>query len=395
MTTRKAFQFTFIAAVIFGLIKPVSIAASITNSKVARTEERMCDKQGEDELTPAQFETGVDSACDSTSRGDTSSASSERADDPTKRYFFKAPTLGGRYFWTDLINLSGYRLQTHAWYDQHRLIDPKGRLEAWGSRQKCERQLEVVKRREGLQPVRGKVVIVLHGLGRTHGSMTGLANELSQRLDDWTVINWNYASTRESVSVHAEHLASLVDHLPEADEISFVGHSLGNIVVRRYLHDLSQAPNKATESFERTRNRIGRVVMLAPPNQGSRLARFFRRNPIFHAVWGSSGKELSVDWERLEATLATPTCEFGIIAGGTGNKLATNPILNGNDDLIVAVEETKLAGAADFRVVPAAHTWIMNRTAVRDSVVTFLQHGYFESAETREPILNEGVEVDD
>ena len=46
-------------------------------------------------------------------------------------------------------------------------------------------------------------------------------------------------------------------------------------------------------------------------------------------------------------------------------------------DGIVPVERTKLEGMSDFLALPYTHTFIMDKTAVQDQVVHFLQHGRF------------------
>ena len=88
----------------------------------------------------------------------------------------------------------------------------------------------------------------------------------------------------------------------------------------------------------------------------------------------------------MKQNLATPRGEFGIIAGGTGSDEGHNPLLEGDDDLVVSVAETRLAGARDFLVVPALHTVIMDDPTVQECTSRFLQAGYFRSEEARCPI---------
>src|SRR4029079_13157958 len=96
--------------------------------------------------------------------------------------------------------------------------------------------------------------------------------------------------------------------------------------------------------------------------------------------------QLARNWADAQKTLAIPTFEFGIIAGGFG-EAGLNPLLDGNDDLVVTVEETRLAGATDFCLVPCRHGGVLNDPVVLQHIATFLQHGYFTTAEAKQPIV--------
>ena len=127
--------------------------------------------------------------------------------------------------------------------------------------------------------------------------------------------------------------------------------------------------------------------MLSPPNQGSQLAKMLKRNPIFTIFTGASGKQIA-ELGDTQGEFAIPTFEFAIITGGDGEG-GYNPALPGDDDMVVSVEETKLAGAVDFLVVPSMHTFIMNHEDVLKATVTFLKNGYLISQDRRQPIVPE------
>ena len=69
-----------------------------------------------------------------------------------------------------------------------------------------------------------------------------------------------------------------------------------------------------------------------------------------------------------------------------GNSNGLNPLVNGDDDLIVSVEETRLAGAADFRLLHCRHNRLMDDPTARACILSFLQHGYFTTEAERQPI---------
>jgi pimeloyl-ACP methyl ester carboxylesterase len=186
------------------------------------------------------------------------------------------------------------------------------------------------------------------------------------------------------VGDHARALNQIVESLEGIEEINFVGHSLGNLVVRHYLGDHTQP-----ELNIKPDARINRIVMLGPPNQGAEFAEALDGLSLFHTVAGTPGKQLASGWEQLAPHLAVPACPFGILAGGRSAESGFNPWLSGDNDLVVGVEDTRLPGAADFAVLPVLHSFMMNDPAVLEYTLRFLKYGYFVSAEARRPIPRE------
>ncbi len=299
---------------------------------------------------------------------------------PSVPFNLKWKTLGGKQFWTDTLHNGGWRIQENAVSGHFRLIDDAQRRHAWGTRETCRQKLQALKEAGKVKTTTGSVVIVLHGLIRTTDSMRRLGQYLQEN-GDMTAVDFEYASTRRPVAYHAQALAEVIDSLgPQVTDINFVAHSLGNIVVRRYLADQARDGGKIDP-------RIRRMVMIGPPNQGSKMARVLKRNILFNIIAGSCGQELGGGWDQLKPTLAVPDFEFGIIAGGQSNPGRwSNFILNGPDDFTVSVEETRLAGAADFLVEPLLHATMMRQPVTMTATLNFLQHGWFKSAEARQPI---------
>jgi pimeloyl-ACP methyl ester carboxylesterase len=291
------------------------------------------------------------------------------------------PTLGGRQFWADELFFREWHIQRNVFTRHCRLLDGAGVRHGWGSFDECRARLANIRTQRHLPPMRGPAVIALHGLFRSQTSMRRLCGYLRSE-GGYTVFNVCYPTTRGSLAEHAARLARLIDGLEGIDEINFVAHSLGNLVIRHYLAD------RASQDAASTHNRrIRRMVMLGPPNQGARLAEAFATVPLFHWVAGASASQLASGWDALQAKLATPGCEFGIIAGGRGTPTGFNPWLGEDNDMVVSVPSTRLAGAADFAVLPVLHALMMENTKVREYTLRFFQHGYFVSAAERRPIL--------
>lgn len=197
----------------------------------------------------------------------------------------------------------------------------------------------------------GEYVVLLHGLGRTTYSMHTVGLELAKK--GYRVINLAYPTRSNTI----EHLVEkhLKDELAEKytdrdEKINFVTHSMGGIMVRYFL---------AHNELEN----VGRVVMLAPPNNGSEAADRWSHTIFMSAIMGPALKELTTEEDSFVHKLPIPYYDVGIIAGEYDEK--------------ISVDRTKLAGMKDFLIVPREHTFIMNDRRVITSVVHFLYTGNF------------------
>lgn len=276
------------------------------------------------------------------------------------------PTAGGKQFWTDHCWRDGWRIQQNAVTGHWRLLDAGNVRHAWGSRRACERVLS--RQPVANIPVRQHHVILLHGLFRSAASMQPLAARLEGGEDRRSVL-FEYASTRASITAHAAALRDVVEGLPQTVPISFVGHSMGNIVVRHALGDWERAGN------QQMLDRITAVVMLGPPNQGAAIARQLAKLPAYGLVAGQGGLELGPEWQQLQAKLAIPRCPFGIIAGRLPDGF-TNPLVGGAGDFVVSVDETRLPGGTMLEV-NQVHSLLMDDPAVQQAVANFIDHQRF------------------
>lgn len=268
--------------------------------------------------------------------------------------------------WSDELVRHEWRIQRRPGSDAARVLDPADRVVLAGSAAACREKFDSLAAAGKIPPVAGPTVILLHGLGEGRGSMRPLAAYLREH-NDATVLTFGYASPRAGVDEHARALGSVIAGLDGADRISLVGHSLGNIVVRRWM---AEAPAADLD-------RIERMVMLGAPNQGSDLARRVSQVWLLSKLSTGAARDLVLDWPRIARNLAVPPCPFGIIAGGTGDAEGYSPMLKGDDDSVVRVDETRLDGSDDFLLLPVRHAFMMRDPAVQEATASFLKGGRF------------------
>lgn len=277
------------------------------------------------------------------------------------------PTLGGKQFWADEFVQTGWRIQKNVVTGHYRLLDPRNIRRAWGSYEQCRADFEGWRQTLNMRSPRRHMVILVHGLGRSAGMFDDLMESLSD--DGYEAVSINYASTWEDIAAHAGHLRRLIANLDGVDEVSFVTHSMGALVVRSLL---------AEASLELTAEKFGRLVMIAPPNQGSAVAKALNNAAAFQPLIPESGRGLTPGAARA---IPVPAIPFAIIAGGRGDGTGFNPFLEGDDDGVVTVAEAALPGARDFLVVPSPHGFVDNHPMTIAAVRSFLKHGQFRLPE--------------
>lgn len=280
----------------------------------------------------------------------------------------KLPTLGGKQIWTDHVWRDGWSVQQNVLTGHWRVLDPNNVRHAWGSRAACDAYLQ--QQRLSGDIAGQRAIVLLHGLMRSASSMEELEESLSKTLEV-PIINFEYASTRDSIGEHAAALRELIAGLPGDTRLSFVGHSMGNIVIRHAIGDWQRADDRGTLQ------RIEHVVMLGPPNQGAAIARQLSKSRVFGWVTGQAGMELGPQWSEFEDKLAVPPCPFGIVAGHLPESTFQNPLVDGASDFVVRVDEAHLAGEADFLEVPCLHSFLMDEPEVQQAVANFMQYQRF------------------
>jgi len=202
-------------------------------------------------------------------------------------------------------------------------------------------------------------VVVVHGLWMP-GTETLLIRRRLHAAGFATHL-FRYRSVAKGLQANATRLAEFLAHVP-GDTVHMIGHSLGGVLI---LEALTQ----------REFAREGRIVCLGSPLQGSRTAAVLAGSRPGRRLIGRCMQDLL---ERGRLTRYSGERTVGIIAGdlpvGFGRLVGG---LIGPNDGTVAVEETRLRGAADHIVLPVSHFSLLWSTEVHRQILCFLERGRF------------------
>ena len=172
---------------------------------------------------------------------------------------------------------------------------------------------------------------------------------------------FRYSAAFSTMNEIAASLEAFVREL-RAPAVHFVGHSLGGLVIHRFLERCPGQP-------------AGGAVFLGTPCVASRAAqRAGRFAPIAHFMGQSVAEELLQTQERRWQQ----SRPLGIIAGshplGLGQLLAD---FEEENDGTVAVSETRMPGLTDHIVLPVSHLGMLLSTRVAQETGAFLTQGRF------------------
>lgn len=156
------------------------------------------------------------------------------------------------------------------------------------------------------------------------------------------------------------------------DTVSFVTHSLGALVVRsmyEHLDSLTSFPF------------IHRIVMIAPPNNGSPVADFFAQFSFVKHIIGPNINNITTNPLTGAGKYPIPTCEVGLIAGSYGRKRGFNIFVKGDNDGVLIPEKTKMGVEKDVAFVKSWHVGLLYNKTVKKYVISFLINGIFKPVE--------------
>jgi pimeloyl-ACP methyl ester carboxylesterase len=192
------------------------------------------------------------------------------------------------------------------------------------------------------------IVVLVHGLAANSLVMAPLARALRREFP--LVINWGYRSLWSPIERHGEALARRLSQLDERapGKIHLVTHSMGGIIGRLALKQY--APE-----------RLGRFLMIAPPNRGSHVATWLA--PWLGRICPPL-QQLADDMASFVCQLPHPEVDdLGIIAAA--------------NDYFVPEHCTRLGCERDYIVLPGLHSSLLWSKQTAQQATHFLRHGRF------------------
>ncbi|HCE2438639.1 TPA: triacylglycerol lipase [Vibrio parahaemolyticus] len=201
-------------------------------------------------------------------------------------------------------------------------------------------------------------IIILHGLYMHGLVMQPLSQKLRKLGYETQVLSYN------TVAIDESSLFDSIDHsLNPLTANVLVGHSLGGLMIKRYL-----ANRKPTTSL------ISHVVAIGSPLKGASIVGRIQDLGL-GAILGNSPHH---GLNKNDDAWAFPQ-KLGSIAGTV--PIGARPLLIRNDNTMsdgtVTVEETRLDGMQDHIEVKQTHTSLIYNTFVPQQIDHFIRTDYF------------------
>lgn len=153
------------------------------------------------------------------------------------------------------------------------------------------------------------------------------------------------------------------------DTVSFVTHSMGALVVRSLYEHIDSL---TTFPF------IHRIVMIAPPNNGSPVADFFAQFSFVKHIIGPNINNLTTNPNSGAGKYPIPKCEVGLIAGSFTKERGYNIFVKGDNDGVLIPEQTKIGIEKDVAFIKSSHVGLLYNKTVIKYVNSFLIAGKFK-----------------
>lgn len=207
-----------------------------------------------------------------------------------------------------------------------------------------------------------ELVVLTHGIASSRFFLSPLARRLRRtgfqtRLYGYPSLWWSNRSFGKKLAAFLRRVA------PGYDRVHLVVHSMGGIVTRCALEE------ELPENF-------GRIVQIAPPNQGSHAATrigHYNGSPLWNALVVAPHRWLAPSLIELRDTPDSFVNQLGPLPAGV-----EVGVLAASHDRVVHAHQTHVEGQKDHRTVEGWHTGVLWTKETAEQTEKFLRTGAFD-----------------
>lgn len=210
-------------------------------------------------------------------------------------------------------------------------------------------------------------MILIHGYNKNQNDMVTLKENLSNLGYNGLLVDLplTFKTIEYCASLFSEKIEEIIDSLYGDEKISLVGHSTGGLIIRHFISNTDY------------KDKVDRCVLIATPNQGSKLAEIAKEiSGIFTNIFKTLDSLHPDNIKKLELK-NIDTIEVGAIAGNENNLILGNLLEKENDGRVL-VNSVKYKGLKDFIVIPYGHKEIHHKFKTAELVDCFLKNGEFK-----------------
>lgn len=271
--------------------------------------------------------------------------------------------LRDRMVWGDLAVRHGWRVQQEGLTGGCRILDAADKPVVRGD---CGAALDafatMAPRLNSAD--RSPLAVLVHGYNGSRRDLMALARHLSGL--GFRTETVALPTFLNGVDDQAQRLNAVVATMGGSGPVMFVAHSMGGLVVRRALADKPE--------WMARRGTAG-AVFIGTPFGGSALARIAADLGVA-PLGGPAVRDLL----PLAAEVPpSPPVRWCVIAGGNGGE-GWNPLVPGDDDGMIAVDETQLADGEDRLLIHAMHVGLLRHPTTLAAVARFARGGFCSGA---------------
>jgi predicted alpha/beta hydrolase family esterase len=209
--------------------------------------------------------------------------------------------------------------------------------------------------------MKNEIIILVHGFFKNKKDMAYLEKGL--RKSSFNILSVNLPTTFGSIEDCVKSLHIQVnDIVNEYNDVSYVAHSMGGLIVRDYIKYINQ-------------NNVRKCIFIATPHSGSKLARIAKFIPFYTKIFKpiqSILPDSSFSYHKLNKNV-----KVGLIAGNRNKGILGKLFLSEKSDGRVDVCSVKAGDANEMIVLPFGHKEIHKKEETLMYVKRFLLSGTF------------------